>query len=300
MYKIEGIVSNTNLSLCLLENEIQVYKSQNQIDWSIVPIKGDDTFIHHNDQSNIKAVLDEVNKYLNLDDGLASVEVSILYTNSTWLNETIIQLHAFKNTNFQVLNFYNLVDYVCKSLNVKQPDSLNSDWIRQRILPLTSLQNSWKEHQKLLDSIHLQEQLALSQQQENHNQIQIDFSHKLAELQKERQKLQIELQQIQQQLASVQRPNLENLLSFLPSIFKNFWNTVRPDELANIAGLLDVPQVPSPYHNPSITAVRTKKRQFLILEKSEQQKIIGFCQQLKQQYDLHLHLEFQPIIGALD
>ncbi|AUX85696.1 hypothetical protein HYG93_09245 [Acinetobacter sp. SwsAc6] len=292
-------MSNTNLSLCLLENEIQVYKSQNQIDWSIIPIKGEDTFIHHNDQSNIKAVLDEVNKYLN-DDGLAFVDVSILYTNSAWLNETIIQLHAFKNTSFQILNFYNLVDYVCRSLNVKQPDSLSSDWIRQRILPLTNLENSWKEHQKLLDAIQLQGQLKQAQQQQDQSLIETDFAKKLADLQQERQKLQIELQQIQQQLVSVQRPNLENLLSFLPSIFKNFWNTVRPDELVNIVGLLDVPQVSSPFHNPSIAAVRTKKRQFLILEESEQQKIIGFCQQLKQQYDLHLHLEFQPIIGALD
>lgn len=218
MKKIEGNVSNTNLSLCLLENEIQVYKRQNQIDWSIVPIKGDDIFIHHNDQSNIKVVLDEVNKYLNFDDGLASVEVSILYTNSTWLNETIIQLHAFKNTNFQVLNFYNLVDYVCKSLNVKQPDSLNSDWVRQRILPLTNLENSWKEHQKLLDAIQLQGQLKQAQQQEDQNQTEIDFAKQLAQLQQERQKL----QQIQQQLAAVQRPNLENLLSFFTEYIQKF------------------------------------------------------------------------------
>ena len=291
---------NTTLSICLLENEIQVYKSQNQINWLIVPIKGEDTFIHHNVQSNIKTVLDESNQYLNLDDELASVEINILYTDSAWLSETITQLHALKNTSIQVLNWKSLVDYACKSLNVNKPSLWYSEWVKQNILPLTSLQNSWKEHQKLLDAVHLQEQLRQSQQQEDQSQIQVDFAKKLADLQQERQKLQIELQQIQQQLVSVQRPNLENLLSFLPSIFKNFWNTVRPDELVNIAGLLDVPQVSSPFHNPSIAAVRTKKRQFLILEESEQQKIIGFCQQLKQQYDLHLHLEFQPIIGALD
>lgn len=291
---------NTTLSICLLENEIQVYKSQNQIDWLIVPIKGEDIFIHYNDKSNIKTVLDESNQYLNLDDGLASVEVSILYTDSAWLSETITQLHALKNSSIQVLNWRSLVDYACKSFNVNKPSSWYSEWVKQNILPLTSLQNSWKEHQKLLDAVHLQEQLRQSQQQGDQSQIQVDFAKKLADLQQERQKLQIELQQIQQQLVSVQRPNLENLLSFLPSIFKNFWNTVRPDDLVNIVGLLDVPQVSSPFHNPSIAAVRTKKRQFLILEESEQQKIIGFCQQLKQQYDLHLHLEFQPIIGALD
>lgn len=291
---------NTTLSICLLENEIQVYKSQNQIDWLIVPIKGEGTFIHYNDQSNIKTVLDESNQYLNLDDKLASVEVSILYTDSAWLGETITQLYALQNTSIQVLNWKGLVDYACKSFNLNKPSSWYSEWVKQNILPLTSLQNSWKEHQKLLDAVHLQEQLKLSQQQEDQSRIQVDFSKKLADLQQERQKLQIELQQIQQQLGSVQRPNLENLLSFLPSIFKNFWNTVRPDELVNIVGLLDVPQVPSPFHNPSIAAVRTKKRQFLILEECEKQKIIGFCQQLKQQYDLHLHLEFQPIIGALD
>ncbi|NUF64281.1 hypothetical protein HUN35_15060, partial [Acinetobacter bereziniae] len=67
-------MSNITLSLCLLENQILIYKSQNQIDWSIVPIKGEDTFIHHDDQSNVKTVLDETNQYLNLDDDLASVE----------------------------------------------------------------------------------------------------------------------------------------------------------------------------------------------------------------------------------
>ncbi|MHA3116585.1 hypothetical protein E0H86_11805 [Acinetobacter sp. ANC 4635] len=293
-------MSNTTLNFCLLENEIQVYKSQNQIDWSIVPIKGEDTFIHHNDQSNIKIVLDEINQYLNFSDELASVEVNILYTNSAWLSETITELHAFKNSYIQVFNFYSLVDYACNSLNVTKPDILSSIWIGQRILPLTNLQNSWKEYQKLLEAVYLQEQLKQPQQQEDHSQIEVDFANKLAELQRERQKLQIELKQIQQQLVSVQRPNLENLLSFLPSIFKNFWNTVRPDELVNIVGLLDVPQVPSPYHNPGLPAIRTKKRQFLILEESERQKIIGFCRQLKQQYDLQLHLEFQPIIGALD
>ena len=75
---------------------------------------------------------------------------------------------------------------------------------------------------------------------------------------------------------------------------------MRPDELANIAGLLDIPDVPSPFHNPTLSAVQSKKRQFQALAETEQQQIITFCRQLKQDYDLHLHLEFQQIIGALD
>ena len=98
----------------------------------------------------------------------------------------------------------------------------------------------------------------------------------------------------------LQRPNLESLLSFLPSIFKNFWNTVRPDELANIAGLVDVPKVQSPYHNPSLAAVQAKKRQFQALVDTEKAQIINFCRQLKQDYNLNIHLEFQTLIGELD
>ena len=277
-------MSKYTLCLCLLDNEIQVYKSSNQTVWDILPIQGEESFLHYNRKDCLKAVLQECSQRLNLGTELEDVLVNILYKEQdySWLVEILHQLESLKNKQVQVLQWNNLVDYANKSFVNETPKVLNSEWITQYILPLTCLENSWHEHQKLIDSLNLQKQ------------IQQDL------LQVEKKKLQTEVREAQKKIAAVQRPNLEALLSFLPSIFKNFWNTVRPDELANIAGLLDIPNISSPYHNPTSSAVQSKKRQFQALAETEQQQIIVFCRQLKQDYDLQPHLEFRPIIGALD
>ena len=295
-------MSKYTLCLCLLDNEIQVYKSSNQTTWDILLIQGEEIFLHHNRKDSLKMVLQECSQRLNLDKKLEDVTVNVLYTaqDYSWLTEVLQQLQALKNNQVQILQWQNLVEYASKNFAKEVSVPLNREWITQYILPLTCLENSWQEHQKLIDSLSLQKQIQQDQLQVEEQQVQTNFAEEFARLQAEKQKLQAEVRDIQQKLAAVQRPNLEVLLSFLPSIFKNFWNTIRPDELANIAGLLDVPEVSSPYHNPTLAAVQSKKRQFQVLAETEQQQVIGFCRQLKQGYDLHLHLEFQPIIGALD
>ena len=295
-------MSKYTLCLCLLDNEIQVYKSNNQTLWDILPIQGEESFLHHNHKDCLKAILQECSQRLNLDTKLEDVVVNILYTvqDYSWLIEVLQQLDNLKNKQVQILQWPDLVTYASKSLAEEIPAALNPEWIAQYILPLTCLENSWHEHQKLIDSLNLQKKIQQEQLQVEEQQAQSNFAEQLARLQAEKQKLLVEVREAQKKITAIQRPDLEALLSFLPSIFKNFWNTVRPEELANIAGLLDVPNVKSPFHNPTTAAVQAKKRQFLALAETEQQQVIGFCRQLKQHYDLQLHLEFQSIIGALD
>lgn len=295
-------MSKYTLCLCLLDNEIQVYKSNNQTLWDILPIQGEESFLHHNRKDCLKTILQECSQRLNLDTKLEDVVVNILYTvqDYSWLIEVLQQLDNLKNKQVQILQWPDLVTYASKSLAEEIPAALNPEWIAQYILPLTCLENSWHEHQKLIDSLNLQKKIQQEQLQVEEQQAQSNFAEQLARLQAEKQKLLVEVREAQKKITAIQRPDLEALLSFLPSIFKNFWNTVRPEELANIAGLLDVPNVKSPFHNPTTAAVQAKKRQFLALAETEQQQVIGFCRQLKQHYDLQLHLEFQSIIGALD
>ncbi len=295
-------MSKYTLCLCLLDDEIQVYKSINQTVWDILPIHGEESFLHHHRKDCLKTILQECSQRLNLDTKLENVTVNILYTvqSYSWLIEALVQLEHLENKQVQILQFQNLVEYVRKSLMQEITIPLNPTLITQYILPLTCLDNSWQEHQNLVNSLAVQKQIQQEQLQLEEQQAQSDFAEQLSKLQLEKQKLQIEIKDMQQKLAMVQRPNLENLLSYLPSVFKNFWNTIRPDELANIAGLLDVPVIPSPYYSPTTAAVQAKKRRFLALETNEQQQIVEFCRQLKQDFDLNLHLEFQSIIGALD
>lgn len=304
-------MTKSTLCLCLLDNEIQVYKSNNQTVWDILPIQGEESFLHHNRKDCLKNILQECNQRLNLDTKLEDVTVTILYTvqDYSWLIEVLQQLDSLKNKQAQILHWQGLVEYARKNLVEELPTSLPPEWTAQYILPLTCLENSWQEHQKLINSLNVQKQIQQEQLQAEEQQAQLqaeeqqaqtNFAEQLAKLQAEKQQLLVEVREVQKKIAAVQHPNLEALLSFLPSIFKNFWNTVRPDELANIAGLLNIPNVSSPYHNPTSSAVQAKKRQFQALAEEERQQIIAFCRQLKMDYDLNLHLEFQPIIGALD
>lgn len=295
-------MSKTTLCLCLFDEDIQVYKSTDQHTWTVMPLKGEESLKHDHDEGSIEEALKECNQRLNVEGKLKEVMVHIIYSqkNYLWLDKVLLQLKKLENQQLQILSWNTLLAYAQKSFAEKIDFPLQHETIAQYILPLTCLENSWHERQKIIDALNLQQQMQQQQFDAQKQENQLDLATELAQLQQEKQKLFAEIKAKEQQLANIVKPSLENLLSFLPSIFKNFWNVVRPDELANIAGLLSVPHIPSPYHNPTVSAVQAKKRQFLALGIAEQQQIIGFCQQLKHNYDLVFHLEFQSVIVDLD
>ena len=79
---------------------------------------------------------------------------------------------------------------------------------------------------------------------------------------------------------------MEHLLTFLPAFYRNFFGTVRPDELALLAGTLQVPALPSPYHDPSPDTVHVLRKRFLNLPIGEQTRVLDFCRQLTHRLDV--------------
>lgn len=98
--------------------------------------------------------------------------------------------------------------------------------------------------------------------------------------------LRAENQQLRSQLAVQERPALEQLLLFLPVIFRNFWGVVRPDELALLAGTLQIPSIPSPYSEPSPDTIATLKRRLLQLPDQERETLLGFCRELRHRLEV--------------
>lgn len=100
----------------------------------------------------------------------------------------------------------------------------------------------------------------------------------------ERQKHEAQIQKLQEQLHALQLPSMEehllNLLTYLPAFYRNFFGTVRPDELALLAGTLHVPAVPSPFPDPSPNTVHALRKRFMSLPADEQARVLGFCRQL--------------------
>ena len=299
---LEKNVSKTNLYLCLFDEDIQAYKSTDLQTWTVMNIKGELALTHHSDIKSISEVLKECNERLNIESNLMHVTIYVLYTPKMyiWLQEVLQQILRLGNQQVHILPWNNLVEYAQKNSVIPFVFPLSQSVIMENILPLTSLDISWHQYQNLLKSLDQQHELKKEQFEQEEQNLNIHLSEQFAQLEAEKQKLILEVQHAQQRVMALQRPDLESLLSFLPSIFKNFWNTVRPDELANIAGLIDVPKVQSPYHNPSLAAVQAKKRQFQALVDTEKAQIINFCRQLKQDYNLKIHLEFQTLIGELD
>lgn len=286
-----------NVCVCLLDDVLYIYKSLDLIDWSIIPIKGEEQYHHAQQIHHLKDVLENCNQRLNLENQLRDVHFSLIYAEQKagWCVKFVELLTKdYANHSFQVRPLQHLLTYYAEknNKNVK----IEPAWIEEHILPLLTFDSSWKQSQQMIATLKQQQQKLVNDEQ----LAKSDFQQRMQQLEQNKAHLQKEILDKKQQLAIIQRPNLEALLSFLPSIFKNFWHTVRPDELANIAGLLEAPNIPSPYHNPTRSTVQAKKRQFLQLQDDEQQRIIGFCYLLKQDFNLDVHLEFQPLIGALD
>ena len=169
------------------------------------------------------------------------------------------------------------------------------------VLPLVWHEDSLVQQQLALSQLfdekkQLEQQITLMQ-----NNAEQALAEQVQQLEQDKAYLQQQISQAKDQLQRLQQPDMESLVSFLPAIFKDFWNTVRPDELAMIVGNINSPQIPSPYNSPSLSAVQQKKRQFTATAEQNQEKIIQLCRELARNYNtLVIHAEFKPVIGELD
>lgn len=96
----------------------------------------------------------------------------------------------------------------------------------------------------------------------------------------ELQKLRHENEKLTALLRSRNQPELTSLIQFLPIIYHNFWNTVRPDELAMLAGSINIPAIASPYREPDSALVSAMRQRLMELPKVERDMLVDFCHRL--------------------
>ncbi len=80
-----------------------------------------------------------------------------------------------------------------------------------------------------------------------------------------------------------------------PAIYQNFWHVVKPSDIGLLIGSYDVPEIQSPFPEPTIDTIHIMKKQFLALPRQDQRQIIEFCQQLT--YPLSIRKEFKDLIA---
>lgn len=275
--------------------------------WQLMNIKGGGYYSHQNKVSSLSIVLDDVSEYLNFKDKLAKVKVSIIYQQDkdNLLIDVVKTLQEYQCKTWQILNWDSIYQYALQVLNIEQvffdTQTVDHLWVQDHILPLVWHENSIEHQQQALVALRqeknqIEEQLALMRSDAEHA-----LAQQVNKLENDKQQLQQYISDAKAQLQKLQQPDLESLLVFLPVIFKDFWNVVRPDELAMIVGVLNTPSVPSPYHSPSLSTVQQKKRQFLALSEESQDKILDLCRELVHNHNaLQVHQEFKALVGALD
>lgn len=138
-------------------------------------------------------------------------------------------------------------------------------WCEQCLLPLLDAM--------LQSRLDLLSEAQREQMQEHEQNIE--------KLQERLRRLKIENATLQAKADVLQAAPMEHLVTFLPLFFRNFWEKIRPDELAHLAGKLTVPTIPSPCLDLSPEVVRQLKVKFKALPGSAQDKIIGMVEQLR-------------------
>lgn len=286
------------LSMVILDNNLSIYEYQNNI-WEVMPIKGEHNYEHEHDISCLNTSISELNARMNQDDNLAQYKVTIFYTQPkvNWLSNALsILTEHYQCTKIQILGYEPFINYIEDTID---NDTNSPNWISQYFLPKSIIENN---SEKIQDQDHLvNDQLNSLQESLNDDKETFDqkYDEQVNELNIEKQKLVEQIKELRTQITNSHSPNLECLISYLPVIFKDFWNIVPPIELANIAGKINPPNIPSPYHSPSEQAVALQKRKFDALDENTQQEIIIFGIQLSQHYSLKPHRAFTKLLEGM-
>lgn len=295
------------LSLFIFAKHLVAYHQYQDSTWELMQIQGAESYPHKDNPKSLAIALDDISNHLNLKSKLADVKVSLIYQHDQQqtLSESVSILQANQCEYFQILNWESLYQFSLQTLSLEQhffdAQTIDHVWMQDHLLPLVWHETSVDFQQQALAKIReekneLEEQLSIMRTDTEHAMAQ-----QLIALENGKINLEQQITDAREKLAKLQQPDMESLVTYLPAIFKDFWNVVRPDELAMIVGMLTPPTISSPYHSPSLSSVQQKKRQFLALSESTQNKILDLSRELSHNHNqLQVHQEFKSIVGNLD
>ena len=243
------------------------------------------------DEDDFLPILRVLNNLLNEAEELHGVDVHILHAEG---DEAIVEsakrsLEVMKCDTFKIETLESKLE-LAKKASRKLPKApllevVNDEWLIKTLLPvLSAVVETVPFIEAQSDNLDtLRDRLSISQEEVKQLKVQLAT-------------LQAQLAQKQAQISSTQFPSMENLLVFLPAIYRNFWGVVRPDELALLAGTLTVPEVASPYADPSPDTVLVLRRRLLALPESERDCVIGWCRELS--HRLEVRMEMRDLLEA--
>lgn len=278
--------NHPHLVVVLNPEDIRAYVKKDA-SWKPMRLRGEEVLT---ESGPVQRVLSEINN--NLNEGNLSrwwVDVLLSTPRQSEAGALISELQRMEAVHWQILSLPRCLVHLQKRHPTQDPVTTapaEQQWYLDRLLPALDRQAL------ALDEASPR---GVTPARAAKTAVPPDLQQALAQLTAQNQQYQQQIQylhaELEQRQHSPQRAR-EQLLSFLPVIFKNFWHQVSPQTVATLMGTVEVPQISSPFIQPDEPTVLAKKRQFERLPSAEQQVIWSFCAQLDYHH-LDMHPQFQ-------
>ncbi|OOV88329.1 hypothetical protein [Oceanospirillum linum] len=294
---------NLQTTLVLAEHQRQLFTFMQTPDkpesWQLFKPRGELSLPATGNDCWQKA-LDEITDFHNRSSGLAACSVFVLSDRLGLFAQSEL-LEPLQQAQAQQCQLIRL-SWLAERSGTLPPASADADWLQQYILPeLVSV----PEAEAQVDSISDQE---LSEELQN-AQVQLkDLQQRIKQLTNSEQQLKQQLQEKEQALQVTQGDmealkrrsdalvsgelTMMQLTTLLPALYKNFWSSISPSDLALLAGTTEVPQIRSPVHEPTDAVIQTLKKRIQVLHSSQKEELRQLCRQLPRQFTVRPEMQF--------
>lgn len=263
----------------VLESGRMVFFEQTKQKWQLVPLQGERGWRSYTEMGNGPSThLYLLNERINSEQQLATCDFLVLCAADAYPEITALA-KTFEELQCRQWHLLPLAQFLPAAMAIQRGESNDAQWLQEILLPVTNQ----RLHEALVEE-DVTHQLALSQKESD-----------LAQLQREIVKLQREKREIRASLTSILQPDTDLLLCFLPAIYEKFWATISPSDFALLTGVPTIPNIPSPFPEPSADTVLTLKKRFIDLPVAEKEKIIGWCHNLS--HALKIRTAFRELIS---
>lgn len=273
------------IAIFVQHHQVACFSSDATGIWMCQRIKGEPVIDIKPGKTALELVLAHLNSRFNQEHALRDMEVHLLYGQAdiSSVADAPHSLMALHCTTWQILRLEPLLERAAVASGVTPAQPLKSDdkWLETVLLPILTSTFAYSNN-----AFQIEEARARQTHEDTMESLRAEVQAK-----------QQEAAQLQARIHALQLPGVEHLLVYLPAIYRNFWGVVRPDELALLAGTLTVPDVPSPYPDPSPDTVIALKRRLLQLPELDRERVLGFCRALPHRLETRPEMRelFQPI-----
>jgi hypothetical protein len=270
------------LVVLLLDGHAACFVRDGQTRWQQEPIHGEAWYPLAGNNA-LAQVLDELDQRLNCSDQLAGFALHLVYEQSAlpWLADVARALAAVRCGTWQVLRWEPLRDRAAMLSGQAPAASLPAiDWLQQSLLPVLEATFQYQDDALAAERARAEQQHADT----------------LESLRADRLRLEAEIAIQREQLSALQRPAMDDVLAYLPAIYRNLFGSIAPHDLALLAGQLQVPPIPSPWPEPSPDTLHALQARLRKLPEPRATQLRDFCRQLP--HPLELRVEMRAWLGA--